>query len=103
MSYPLTIYPANATLEKVTINKCLDSSPGRTFLQNVSRFLVCLGSAYIALELAGKLDLVLALIGALFCAPLALIMPTLCHLVKVAKTSQEKLQDLAIIVLSVAV
>ena len=49
------------------------------------------------------MDKILALIGALFCAPLALFIPTLCHLTKLARTKQEKITDIVILAISLII
>jgi len=59
-----------------------------------------LTAAYLGIELSKVLDKFLGLMGALFCAPLALMTPTLCHLKVLAKGKQQKLQDIGIIVIS---
>ena len=64
---------------------------------------MCFGAAYLGIELREMLDKVLGFLGALLCAPLAMIMPTLCHLKLVAKTNSEKLNDIIIIVISLFV
>lgn len=105
-TYPLTVNPANTILESLTVNKwfrrsredkmardedddfeqptqetwCLYSS------KNISRLLICVSAAYLGIELHDKLDKFIGLLGALFCAPLALMTPTLCHLKVLAKT-----------------
>ena len=56
-----------------------------------------------ALLIAEKIDKFLGLIGALLCAPLALTIPALVHLRLLAKTSTEKMVDIAFIVGSLGV
>lgn len=103
-SYPLCIFPANSTIERVTINKMLaGNKSAKTVGQNVSRVLVCIAAAYIGIELSNSMDKILALVGALFCAPLALFIPTLCHLVKLANTRAEKIGDIVILIISLVI
>mmetsp|Transcript_12477 Transcript_12477/g.20974 ORF Transcript_12477/g.20974 Transcript_12477/m.20974 type:complete len:154 (+) Transcript_12477:1714-2175(+) len=126
-SYPLTISPANSIIESFTVEKIfprgskgdqliydevkgsyVHSKPEseankqmRKWLKNLSRFLICLSAAYFGIELSEVLDKFLGLMGAVFCAPLALMIPTFCHLKVVAKTRREKTEDLVIIFFSI--
>jgi amino acid permease len=49
------------------------------------------------------LDKFLGLVGAIFCAPMAFIIPTMCHLKLVARTNEEKLKDIAIVAFSIMI
>ena len=69
-------------------------------MKNMQRVLVVFGAAYLGINFLEYLDKVIGLLGALFCAPLAMIIPTLCHLILVAKTNKEKTEDIIIIVIS---
>jgi proton-coupled amino acid transporter len=64
---------------------------------------VCLFATYCAVQLEKKLDVFLSILGALLCAPLALTFPTLVHLKQLAKTKTEKIVDIFLVILSVAV
>lgn len=99
--YPLFIYPANRILEKLTVNKLVGPGNLRNTLQNLSRFLVCLVAAYLGIQLTDVIDKVVALVGAVICAPLAMLLPTICHFKLIAKTKCEKLSDILIIFASV--
>ena len=104
-SYPIAINPANKIFEK-WVFRCKNlkkKSKARHWLKNFQRFLVVFLGAYMAVELASKIDKFLGLLGALLCAPLALFMPALLHLKMIAKTRREKFFDFTMIVLSVAV
>jgi amino acid permease len=115
MTYPLTINPANSTLEAWTIEKWFPKRKSglrnerkpkialRTILKNISRFFIVLSAAYLGIELSEVLDKFVGLIGALFCTPLGMILPTLCHLKLAAKTKQEKINDLVILVVSMLI
>mmetsp|Transcript_107436 Transcript_107436/g.148568 ORF Transcript_107436/g.148568 Transcript_107436/m.148568 type:complete len:102 (+) Transcript_107436:3-308(+) len=72
----------------------------RYWLKNLSRFLVCLSSIYVAIVLKDKLDKFFGLIGALLCAPLALAMPATLHLKLLARTKWQRIGDFAIIAVS---
>jgi len=54
----------------------------------------------LAINYLNVLDKIIAMVGALCCAPLAAILPTTCHLVKMAKTNGEKLEDIVILIIA---
>ena len=62
-----------------------------------------ISAAYLGIELSKVLDKFVGLIGALFCTPLGMILPTLCHMKMVAKTKDEKISDLIIIFFSLLI
>ena len=100
-TYPLVIYPTNQILEKLAIDKLFkpNSSIGY-WLKNCSRLAVCFLSTYSAIELSKSLDKFIGLLGAVLCAPLALIIPTICHFKLVAQTRTEKIIDIVIVAFS---
>ena len=104
LTYPLTIYPANQTLEDWTINRIFknrdEKSRIKYWSKNLSRVLICISAAYFGIELSKVLDKFIGLIGAIFCAPLAMTLPTFCHLKMIAKTRQEQMYDIIIIFIS---
>jgi amino acid permease len=118
-TYPLTINPANNVFESYTLDKIFppkkkhegDLEEEKTFWQRngknltrkFSRFMICLSAAYLGISLASVLDKFIGLLGAVFCAPLAMILPTLCHLKLLANTRQEKVKDIVIICASLFV
>jgi amino acid permease len=115
-TYPLTISPANTTFEALTIEKWFPKKKNflknpmktgwknpRSICKNFSRFIMVITAAYLSIELSKVLDKFVGLIGALFCAPLGMIMPTLCHLKLVAVTKEEKVNDIIIIGISLFV
>lgn len=73
------------------------------WVQNFSRLMVCFFAAYCAIELQEKLDKFLSLLGALLCAPLAILYPALIHLRIIAKSGRDAIIDLALIVLALVV
>lgn len=85
-TYPIFIYPTNTILEGWIFSTMKRPTLGRYWLKNLSRFLVCLSSVYIAIALKDELDKFFGLIGALLCAPLALTMPAAIHMKLLAKT-----------------
>ena len=100
-TYPLTINPANSTLENMTVDKWFPrSGPKRKWAKNISRFLICFSAAYLGIELSDYLDKVIGLLGAVLCAPLALMLPTLCHLKLLAHKRGQKVEDLIVIIIS---
>ena len=104
-TYPIVIKPANKIFEKWTF-RCKNlrkKSKPRYWLKNFQRFLVVFIGAYMGVELASKIDKFLGLLGSLFCAPLALTIPSLIHLKLVAKTKSEKIIDIIIAIVSFAV
>jgi len=114
LSYPLTVNPANTIFEHYTVDKWFPRTPKehisirhhdvnyqlRKWTKNLSRFFICISAAYLGIELSNVLDKFLGLMGALFCAPLALMTPAICHLKIMAKTKNEKIEDLAIVFIS---
>lgn len=58
---------------------------------------------YLTIMVQDKLDIFLSLVGSLLCAPIAFIIPTLCHYKIVAQTSFEKIEDLFILAISFAI
>ena len=97
-TYPLTVFPANQTLESALFDKT-----NKYWSRNFTRFLVCFSAAYLGIELSHVLDKFMSLLGALALAPLALILPTMCHLKAVAATMSEKIEDLILLIISILV
>ena len=64
---------------------------------------MCLSAAYLGINLASVLDKFIGLLGAVFCAPLAMILPTLCHLKLLASSRKDKIKDIVIICVSLLV
>ena len=59
-------------------------------------------ATYCAINLSNVLDKFIGILGALFCGPLTLIIPSLCHL-KHAQTNKEKVNDIIVIVIALAI
>lgn len=113
-SYAICIFPANTIIEEYafhSLSKRINNKTelGRKFkklrywLQNFSRFIVALLAIFFAIELSKSLDQFLSVLGALLCAPLAILYPSLLHLVALAKTRNEKLKDIFLVILAVTV
>ena len=91
-TYPITIFPANQTFETYTIDKVFKRSPNKKYwCKNLSRLIVCFITAYIGIELSNVIDKFLGFVGAVCCAPLAMIFPSVCHLKLLAKNNSEKI------------
>lgn len=86
-SYALTIYPTNQIIEGWIFGKTAEKSPLVYWLKNISRAAVAMTAMYLGVALADKIDKFLGLMGALLCAPLALLFPSLVHLQLMAKTT----------------
>lgn len=114
-SYALFIFPANQILEDYLFHglskraKAVDRVKAkkytnlRYYLSNLTRFLVCFAATYTALELGERLHKFLSVLGALLCAPLAILLPALLHMKQVASTTRERLIDLAFVIIAVIV
>ena len=104
LTYPISIYPTNKAFETYTINRFTGkSSTNQYWLKNLSRFIICATAAYGGIELQHILDKFIALVGALTCAPLALIIPCFCHLNYLAKTKSQQIEDIILIMISLIV
>lgn len=102
-SYPIVINPTNTILES-WFCKCFSAQPiKRRFAENYSRLIVVVTAVFAAVVLADKIDKFLGLVGALLCAPLALLMPALIHLILLAKSKRDKIEDVLLIVLALCV
>jgi hypothetical protein len=89
-SYALCIYPTNSIIEGWLHIKD-KQSPAHYFLQNINRALVAISACYLGVALADKIDKFLGLMGAILCAPLALLFPAAVHLSLLAKTPRQKI------------
>ena len=90
MGYPLSINPTNLAVETYSVNKWFKKGTVRTWAINLSRAFIVFSSVFLSLELHKVLDKFIGIIGALFCAPLAFLIPAMCHLKLVAKTNKDK-------------
>ena len=101
-SYPLVIHPANIVLESYLFAGW-EKSRKRQMSKNVSRAIIVVVSCVIALLVYNKLDKLLSITGALTCTPIAFSFPSLFHYKKVATTPLQKVVDLTIFVISLAI
>ena len=60
-------------------------------------------ATYVAIALKETLDSFLAVLGAVLCAPLAILFPALIHLKAKAKTNGQKIVDIILVVIAVLV
>jgi len=95
ISYPLMLYPANLVIESYLYRGWVKSRKRQMF-KNVNRALLVLLTIVIALVAWDKLDLLLSITGALFCTPIAFILPALFHYKVCAETKCQKFTDLFI-------
>ena len=99
-SYAIFINPTNTIIESWIFGK--KSSPMSSYYaRNFSRFIVCISAAILGVALSEKIDKFIGLIGALLCAPLAIMMPSMLHLKLVAKKKRERTLDIVLIVISI--
>ena len=101
-TYPIAINPANKIFEKWVFRcRMLKKKSGeRKWLKNLQRTLVITFGVFCAVILADKIDKFLSLVGALFCAPLALTLPAMLHIKVVAKNRSQIFWDMVIIIVS---
>ena len=102
-SFPIAIQPTNIALESWLCGCLKKRSSVLYWMQNFSRFLVCLSAIILATCLADKIDKFLGLVGSLLCAPLALFFPALIHLNLIAKSTSAKVSDLLMILISIII
>ena len=72
-------------------------------MKNLQRTLVVVITVIISLTIADKIDKFLGLVGALLCAPLAMTIPALVHLILVSKSKKAQFIDIMLIAGSIAV
>lgn len=87
----IAINPANTTIESYALSRFKSNKTLHKWSINISRVIVITVACYIAVELSDKIDKFLGLLGALCCAPLAILMPALLNLKVLSKTPKEKL------------
>lgn len=75
----------------------------RIWLKNLSRTIVAFLGCYFSILFKESLDDFLGVTGAVLGISIILIIPTLCHYKICAKTQGEKIQDISMIVISVAI
>ena len=113
-SYAIFIFPANNIIEEYTLHFLQKKVNNRTemgrkfkrlryWLQNLSRFTIVLLAIYFAIELSKRLDKFISVLGALLCAPLAILYPAILHMASLAKTKMDVIKDLLLIILAVII
>ena len=103
--YSIVIAPANKILEHWLFKGSFgpEQKNQRHWAKNLSRFLIALMTVVLAIFLADKITQFLGLLGALLCAPLALTLPALLHFKAIAKSRSEKIFDVFLILISIAI
>ena len=89
ISYPLMLYPANMIIESY-LYAGWPKSRKRQCFKNINRAVLILITIVLALSAWDKLDLFLSITGALFCTPIAFILPALFHYKACAETKGKK-------------
>lgn len=84
-SYSIIIHPTNAIIEG-WLFAGLKSKPARKWSKNISRAIIVILAACIAIALEDNLEKFLGILGALLCGPLAMTIPCALHLKVLAKT-----------------
>ena len=97
--YPITILPANQIFGSWFCSKA-PKGACKYWLKNFQRAVVVILAVVVSVTIAEKIDKFLGLVGAMLCAPLAMTIPSLVHLILIAKTTCEKVIDLTLIVSS---
>jgi len=87
-SYVVISLPINQILEQnlSTLFKNKDSTELNFYIVLLSRTLVCVTSCVLAISFEHDMDIFLSILGALLCAPVALMTPALLHLKNNAAT-----------------
>jgi solute carrier family 36 (proton-coupled amino acid transporter) len=96
-SYPLVIYPANMVVESYLFHDW-PKTRKRQMCKNLTRSLMVLVTIVMALAIWDYLDKFLSIAGALFCTPIAFILPAMFHLKGAAVSGSEKIYDICIII-----
>ena len=103
LSYPLCIFPTNKILEGFLFSCMNKNTPLRKWLKNLSRTVVCILGCSISILFMDYLDQFLGVSGAILGVTVILIVPTLCHYKLLAETKQQKILDIFVIMLSIAI
>lgn len=100
-TYPLVIHPSNMVIESY-IYKGWVKSRKRTWMKNITRSLLVAFTIALSIYLMDTLDKLESLNGAFACIPIAFLLPALFHYKLVAETRREKIVDLVVVALSLA-
>jgi len=98
-SYCIHIKPCNTIFEYWVLG---EENAVPQWAKRLSRFILCVLGACIAVLVAEKLDKFLGLMGAVLCAPVAFMIPAWVHL-STTTDSCERVIDMLLILMSVAV
>ena len=100
-TYPLVLHPASMVIESYLFRDMPKSSK-RTWLKNLCRTLLVGFTVCLAIYLMETLDKLESVNGTFACIPLAFLLPCLFHYKLVAETRAQKIVDLSIAALSLA-
>ena len=101
-SFPLVLYPSIMIFENYLFDGW-EKTPKRQWLKNLNRAIIvgiCVGFTIL---LGDKLDKFLSILGALCCTPIAFIFPAAFHLKACAESTPQKVIDISILVLGLAI
>lgn len=101
-SFPLQIYPVEIIFENLLFDGW-PKSRKRQMFKNMLRSLIVFFVVCMTIMLKDKFDKFLAILGSVTCTPMAFTFPALFHLKACAETLPQKLLDIFIIVISVAI
>ena len=104
VSYSIMIHPFNQILEKAVFSPIKDKEANKSFMyhcQTVMRIIILLIASYCAITLQKQLAVFVAILGALLCAPLAITMPIALHLKHKAVSTNDKVLDWFLIIVSI--
>ena len=88
-SYPLMLHPANLVVE-TWFFEGWPKTRKRQMCKNLSRTILVLLTCVLALLVWDDLDKLLSITGALFCTPVAFLIPAALHLKMIAKADNNK-------------
>jgi proton-coupled amino acid transporter len=92
-SFPLVLYPAHIIIES-NLYKGWPKSIKRQWSKNFTRTLLVSLITLLTIVLKEKLDKFLSLLGAVFCTPVAFILPAMFHYKACAETTKQKAIDI---------
>lgn len=97
LSTPLQLFPAIRILENGLFVRSGKHNPKIKWQKNIFRFVLVFFTAFVAWGGADDLDRFVSLVGSFACIPLVYVYPPLLHLKSVARSNQEKANDLLLI------
>ncbi|KAL4906530.1 hypothetical protein BDW74DRAFT_133987 [Aspergillus multicolor] len=101
LSTPLQLFPAIRIMENELFTRSGKYNPGIKWKKNGFRFFLVMICAFIAWGGAEDLDKFVSLVGSFACVPLIYVYPPLLHYKACARTTGQKLADIALTVFGV--